>query len=100
MDTLLKLHRMWLSNQNGENFTGTDLSRLVAEGVCFHDSRFYDADLSSSDFREAEFYHARLHHSSLLKMKARNANFVGARLDHCDFTGAGAFKKRPRTSFG
>ena len=67
MDAVLKLHRMWLSNPsegrqadlggaplNGENFTGTDLSRLAAAGASFHESRFYDVDLTGSDVRGAE----------------------------------------------
>jgi uncharacterized protein YjbI with pentapeptide repeats len=78
MDAVLELHRMWLSNPsegrqadlrgaplNGEHFTETNLSGLLAAGASLHESRFYDADLSNSDFSGAEFYHARLHHSRL-----------------------------------
>jgi uncharacterized protein YjbI with pentapeptide repeats len=52
------------------------------------ESRFYDADLSNSEMSAVGFYHARLHHSLLSGMKATDANFTGARIDHCDFSRA------------
>ena len=101
MDAVLRLHRKWLSNPSEgrqadlrgtiidyQSYTGEDLRCLLAIGVSFREARFYDVDLSGGIFDQAEFYHARAHHSNLRDISAREANFTGARLDHCDLTGA------------
>jgi uncharacterized protein YjbI with pentapeptide repeats len=101
MDAILRLHRIWLSSPsegrqaelggaplNGESFTGTDLRCLHAAAASFHESRFYDVDLGGSDVTGAEFNDARMHHSRLTELAAEQADFAGARIDHCDFSRA------------
>ena len=101
MDAVLRLHRKWLSNPSEgrqadlrgttieyKSYTGEDMRCLLAAGVSFREARFYDVDLSGGVFDGAEFYHARAHHSNLRDVAAREANFTGAHLDHCDLSGA------------
>ncbi len=52
------------------------------------DIRFYDQDLTGCDVSSLEFYHARIYHSCMKEIAAPNANMVGARLDHSDFSDA------------
>ena len=70
------------------NFGDFDMSNKNWGGVNFQRSRFYNVDMSFSDFRSANFQNAYMHSVNLQGADLRGADLRGADLTLANVTGA------------
>ncbi len=86
LDKIVRLHGMWLRNENGGS--RADLSRANLSGANLCGAYLSGADLSHANLSRADLSHANLSRANLSHANLCDANLSGANLSRANLYGA------------